>query len=826
MTSYPAGFATYTLPTDGGSANAGTPEISEYTRQGTSGDTISICAEGTPTSFVFSDGIVSSPLAGTLQIGIDKQYTVTIPAGLSSSAMITMWAYNANGFGTPVAINATQGWWVGHATVAEGDTFRVYGENVGADLYDATSDTWLVATYSDPYRAEYTVPSGWAHSQDGVERTIYSHNGKGRKYGWSHALTVNIETARTWSDNPSLMVDVTDEGAVGDGVTDDTTAINVAIAKAKNDVLGTKTVYFPNGTYLVSGQLLFNSSDMRIKGESMTGAIIKPYALIDPYPMINIAANRCAIEDITISTGGYGDYNSRALFVMDTRHLLRCTRMKLDVSNISSAVERTFMPENSSRIYMDNCELNIARSPHLAFCDDVEFVDCDFIGWHDSNNLIGTESSRTAWIRCTGTNENPEEQEDTSSGWKWANGRFIAGGVRGWNNSYIGQCTTTRLRPRLATPWVDDAYPVSHGTPVLFKVDPNNEVNDIFHWALTFPNGTLTREDKDVFTLSLSMWSDVVNGGAGGYTGYHMYSYEKATETIVIEISRGRIDQGFITETPPYQYPCRFTDIPDQNASEQVLFEGGNTSFRGVVTSATASTVTITGYSSEQESAEMGYVTIVQGRGLGQQRKILSNSGDIITVAEDWRVIPDSTSRVTVGRYCSRFVMYDNNIGSVDQPNDYSASTGFQITGSGHSIIIDGNTIDSTRTGLTIDAQSQQYWDGKNAVNPVMFSLLTNNTCASNVDGISMASKFQGSAADYPDDVQVTGVIFRDNTFSTVHDTGISITAENGTEHMGVNVYERNLFTDAETAITQSYDTSPLTEQVWIGNTEDGVEFP
>ena len=45
-------------------------------------------------------------------------------------------------------------------------------------------------------------------------------------------------------------------GAAGDGVTDDTAAINAAIQQAPQNAI----LYFPNGTYLISGPLLWKHS--------------------------------------------------------------------------------------------------------------------------------------------------------------------------------------------------------------------------------------------------------------------------------------------------------------------------------------------------------------------------------------------------------------------------------------------------------------------------------------------------------------------------------------------------------------------------------------
>jgi len=68
---------------------------------------------------------------------------------------------------------------------------------------------------------------------------------------------------------------VKDKGAIGDGIADDTTAINDGIVAL--DALGGGTLFYPDGTYAVSGALNLRDNVKHI-GEGPTRSIIKPTA--------------------------------------------------------------------------------------------------------------------------------------------------------------------------------------------------------------------------------------------------------------------------------------------------------------------------------------------------------------------------------------------------------------------------------------------------------------------------------------------------------------------------------------------------------------------
>jgi len=86
-------------------------------------------------------------------------------------------------------------------------------------------------------------------------------------------------TQRTVLDKLRDVVSVKDFGAVGDGVADDTAAINAAIAYAASTINGAAgmEVFFPTGTYLISSKINMPNR-VTLRGANGRGVVIKPHS--------------------------------------------------------------------------------------------------------------------------------------------------------------------------------------------------------------------------------------------------------------------------------------------------------------------------------------------------------------------------------------------------------------------------------------------------------------------------------------------------------------------------------------------------------------------
>ena len=168
-------------------------------------------------------------------------------------------------------------------------------------------------------------------------------------------------------------VSVKDFGAVGDGVTDDTAAIQAAITAGAG-----KKVYFPAATYLISSALTIVSANTRLEGDGV-GTVIKNTSLtghaLKFFPnnttATSVFLNNCGIADMQIysavnKTAGAGVY------------ALQCNGFRLDRVQITNHPEGLLVSGgqlnvfNAPTIFASSAVLTgtpVANSQAVRFCE-------------------------------------------------------------------------------------------------------------------------------------------------------------------------------------------------------------------------------------------------------------------------------------------------------------------------------------------------------------------------------------------------------------------------------------------------------------------------
>lgn len=138
--------------------------------------------------------------------------------------------------------------------------------------------------YSD--NGSTVIAGSIAVADSNGEFYFYAENGRYSLSVWATNFTAeNYTDVLLFDPTDAGIVSVKDYGAKGDGVTDDTAAIQAAITANAG-----KTIWFPSGTYLVSSGIVV-PSNTSLWGESRT-ATIKSIALAN-------SANGCRQIDLT-----------------------------------------------------------------------------------------------------------------------------------------------------------------------------------------------------------------------------------------------------------------------------------------------------------------------------------------------------------------------------------------------------------------------------------------------------------------------------------------------------------------------------------------------
>lgn len=200
-----------------------------------------------------------------------------------------------------------------------GCTVTVYlaGTTTTATIYSDMAGT----SKSNPFTADATT-AYWDFYAESTARYDVKFSGTGI------GTAFTLPDLRVGSD-PTTVVNVKDYGAVGDGSTDDTTAIRNAFSVLAGDN-GYAEVYFPPGTYKLTGTITLNSrSDYRITGAGMYNSILSISTGSGPILDVLIGTEKRDIEvrDLGFtSTNGpsHTAINADGTGVSDTLAIERC----------------------------------------------------------------------------------------------------------------------------------------------------------------------------------------------------------------------------------------------------------------------------------------------------------------------------------------------------------------------------------------------------------------------------------------------------------------------------------------------------------------------
>lgn len=229
-------------------------------------------------------------------------------------------------------------------------------------------------------------------------------------------------------------VSVKDFGAVGDGVTDDTAAIQAAVDAHPN-------VYIPQGTYIIADPGIFHVDGMRLFGDGKTKSILKKKAntgatdQLDPIVRERFVAGLATpASDITIERLGFVGNSDTGILTNKGAGLLRFyEHYGLRVVSCAFSKGRGYGAGFEGAPASPNAD---RRGPHV----DSYFEDCDFYENGKQAYLLGSDtddgvdfksSDRTMMVNC-------RAWDNGDKGFDLRGRDVLAIGCRSWDNAGAG----------------------------------------------------------------------------------------------------------------------------------------------------------------------------------------------------------------------------------------------------------------------------------------------------------------------------------------------------------------------------------------------------
>lgn len=443
--------------------------------------------------------------------------TLLLPETLAPSTIYLISPMRDQAHGPVVAINRTDAWWLGPEKAVAGSVISIYGRNLVLGGEKARPFIYLKPIGAEgryiepisahPFRVEFAVPDLPAAAYE-----IWVHNGHGGRYGWSGPLALDVSAQSPWRLQEEVVFDVRDFGAVGNGVTDDTAALERSISAASASAPA--TIRFPAGTYLIT-QALHSPSDVTWLGDGMDKSEIRLARATGESMIISGGAN-VRFSQLTLSSEGNTGQEPLLRLYSATNASLLSVRIDawgtaaLDAQNVSGlSVRDSELIENGSfygasrQVFFTNNRFRMTGNG-----ESVAAL------WGGSDfSMIGNEMS------------NADESRDDGNGI----GRFFVGQAHAGN---MRNLYWERNVSRNAAPFDCDKVDCNKGEQICFEIVGSRLKNDFVGATVD----TVTFSSDQDWDQPLASGRDlVVVGGRGAGQRRTIVSIDGATAKLDVE---------------------------------------------------------------------------------------------------------------------------------------------------------------------------------------------------------------------------------------------------------------------------------------------------
>ncbi len=267
--------------------------------------------------------------------------------------------------------------------------------------------------------------------------------------------------------------------------------------------------------------------------------------------------------------------------------------------------------------------------------------------------------------------------------------------------------------------------------------------------------------------------------------------------------------------------PTTFSD----NAGEQILWEGATAVFSGRASSISSNTVTIQNFpAGVNVIGGRHYLSVVQGQGVGQNRRIVSATQNgttlTLTLESPWTVNPDGNSSIQIVWMAEKCVVYGNDLNGIRENVDrevFIGPSGIMLYNGTSDFVIDNNKFTNIRRAISLYSYTENTTP-VSRVEPAHHLFVANNHIVGARTGIDVTS--YGSVSMSADVASrqrsgMLGVILRNNLIDDAMISSIDIAYQRRNEKLPAGdlidnlVIEHNTIINSPTAINFSLGITP-----------------